>query len=192
MSGVNIEDFVTDEGAIVEGDNVTDFSDDGDDEFDVDELAIVDEDDLYSLPSENEDDEEKPAYLNPRLAVLYKYGGVYLDADFIVLKSFKGLRNSIGAQSIDVMSNNWTRLNNAVLVFDMNHPLLLKFIQQFASTFDGNKWGHNGPYLVSRVVQRVEGLPGFNFTVLPPMAFYPDDWNRIGGLFRNPKNEAIS
>lgn len=27
-----------------------------------------------------------------RLALLYKYGGVYLDADFIVLKDFQGLR----------------------------------------------------------------------------------------------------
>ncbi|XP_062004589.1 uncharacterized protein LOC133721861 [Rosa rugosa] len=125
-----------------------------------------------------------------RLAVLYKYGGVYLDTDFIVMKSFSGLRNSIGAQSMDAVSKNWTRLNNAVLVFDMNHPLLRKFIKEFALTFDGNKWGHNGPYLVSRVVQRVQNRPGYNFTVLPPMAFYPVDWTRIGGLFKKPKNHA--
>ncbi|PRQ42980.1 putative glycosyltransferase, DXD sugar-binding, alpha 1,4-glycosyltransferase [Rosa chinensis] len=116
--------------------------------------------------------------------------GVYLDTDFIVMKSFSGLRNSIGAQSMDAVSKNWTRLNNAVLVFDMNHPLLRKFIEEFALTFDGNKWGHNGPYLVSRVVQRVQNRPGYNFTVLPRMAFYPVDWSRIGGLFKKPKNHA--
>lgn len=127
-----------------------------------------------------------------RLAALYKYGGIYLDTDFIVLKSFIGLRNSIGAQSIDMVSRNWTRLNNAVLVFDRNHPLLFKFIQEFAATFDGNKWGHNGPYLVSRVVERVARRPGYNFTVLPPMAFYPVDWNRIVGFFKKPVNEADS
>ncbi|XWS43829.1 hypothetical protein CRYUN_Cryun16bG0138000 [Craigia yunnanensis] len=127
-----------------------------------------------------------------RLAVLYKYGGVYLDTDFIVLKSFKGLKNTIGAQSIDVVSKNWTRLNNAVLVFDMNHPLLLKFIEEFALTFDGNKWGHNGPYMVSRVVHRVEARPGYNFAILPPMAFYPVDWIKIGSLFKMPKDRAGS
>ncbi|MBA0814807.1 hypothetical protein Gohar_020612, partial [Gossypium harknessii] len=37
-----------------------------------------------------------------RLVALYKYGGVYLDTDFIVMRSFKGLKNTIGAQSIDV------------------------------------------------------------------------------------------
>ncbi|XVE76527.1 hypothetical protein DITRI_Ditri12bG0180900 [Diplodiscus trichospermus] len=127
-----------------------------------------------------------------RLAVLFKYGGVYLDTDFIVLKSFKGLKNTIGAQSIDAVSKNWTRLNNAVLVFDMNHPLLFKFIEEFALTFDGNKWGHNGPYMVSRVVQRVAGRHGYNFTILPPMAFYPVDWIKIGSLFKMPKDRAAS
>ncbi|KAL6133092.1 hypothetical protein ACLB2K_065329 [Fragaria x ananassa] len=112
------------------------------------------------------------------------------DPDFIIVKSFSGLRNSIGAQSMDAEMKHWTRLNNAVLVFDMNHPLLHKFIEEFALTFDGNKWGHNGPYLVSRVVQRVKNRPGYNFTVLPPMAFYPVDWTRIGGLFKKPKNHA--
>ena len=127
-----------------------------------------------------------------RLAVLYKYGGVYLDTDFLVLKSFKGLKNTIGAQSIDAVSKNWTRLNNAVLVFDMNHPLLFKFIEEFALTFDGNKWGHNGPYMVSRVVHRVKGRPGYNFTILPPIAFYPVDWIKIGSLFKMPKDRAES
>lgn len=127
-----------------------------------------------------------------RLAALYKYGGVYLDTDFIVLKSFKGLKNTIGAQSVDAVSKNWTRLNNAVLVFDMNHPLLFKFIEEFALTFDGNKWGHNGPYMVSRVVHRVEGRVGFNFTIFPPVAFYPVDWIRIKGLFNVPKDRGES
>ncbi|KAB2066612.1 hypothetical protein ES319_A09G173900v1 [Gossypium barbadense] len=124
-----------------------------------------------------------------RLAALYKYGGVYLDTDFIVLKSFKGLKNTMGAQSIN-SAKNWTRLNNAVLVFDKNHPLLYKFIEEFALTFDGNKWGHNGPYMVSRVVHRVEGRPGYNFTILPPVAFYPVDWIKIVRLFKVPSQQA--
>ncbi|KAJ4976672.1 hypothetical protein NE237_001778 [Protea cynaroides] len=108
-----------------------------------------------------------------RLAVLYKYGSVYLDTDFIVLKKFSGLRNSIGAQSMDAKTRKWTNLNNV----------------EFSLTFDGNKWGHNGPYLVSRVVKRVRRRPGYNFRILPSMAFYPIDWNRF---FRKPKDQAMS
>ncbi|KAF5773731.1 putative lactosylceramide 4-alpha-galactosyltransferase [Helianthus annuus] len=124
-----------------------------------------------------------------RLAVLYKYGGVYIDTDFIILKDFSGLRNSIGAQSAS-RSGNWTRLNNAVLVFDKNHKLLYKFMEEFAATFDGNKWGHNGPYLVSRVVEREAAKLELNFTVLPPKAFYPVDWTRVGGFFTTPVNQV--
>ncbi|XVE51299.1 hypothetical protein DITRI_Ditri02bG0029000 [Diplodiscus trichospermus] len=127
-----------------------------------------------------------------RLALLYKHGGIYIDTDIVVLKSFNNLRNVIGAQSINLETKNWSRLNNAVLIFDKQHPLLFKFMQEFALTFDGNKWGHNGPYLVSRVVARVTGRPGFNFTVLPPSAFYPVDWSRIRSLFQGPRNEIHS
>lgn len=127
-----------------------------------------------------------------RLAVLYKYGGVYVDTDVIILKGFGGLRNTIGAQAVDAGTGNWTRLNNAVMVFDRRHPLLYKFLQEFAMTFDGNKWGHNGPYLVSRVAARIRGKPGYSFSVLPPPAFYPVGWNKISTLFSGPRNQSHS
>ncbi|KAI3525810.1 hypothetical protein L1887_04924 [Cichorium endivia] len=120
-----------------------------------------------------------------RLAILYKYGGVYVDTDLIILKDFSSLRNSIGAQSV-ALSGNWGRLNNAVLIFDKNHALLYKFMEEFSLTFDGNKWGYNGPYLVSRVVQREATTLQSNFTVLPRKAFYPVSWTRIGGYFTPP------
>lgn len=127
-----------------------------------------------------------------RLGLLYRFGGIYLDTDVIVLKNLEGLRNVIGAQTLDLDTGNWSRLNNAVMIFDEGHPLIFKFIQEFALTFDGNKWGHNGPYLVSRVVLRVTGRPNYNFTVLPPMAFYPVDWSRIRSLFEGPRSLSHS
>ncbi|CAI0468600.1 unnamed protein product [Linum tenue] len=101
-----------------------------------------------------------------RLALLYKFGGIYLDTDVVVLRSFAGLRNAIGAQTVDLETGKWSRLNNAVLVFDRNHPLV--------------------------VVERVEGNSGYNFTVLPPPAFYPVDWSRISGLFQGPRDRIQS
>lgn len=128
-----------------------------------------------------------------RLAYLYKYGGVYLDTDMILLKSFKGLNNIIGAQTLDPSFTNWTRLNNAVLIFDKNHPLLLKFIEEFARTFNGNVWGYNGPYLVSRVATRAAVEEEYNnFTVMRPSAFYPVNWLEIEKFFKVPKTEKES
>lgn len=123
-----------------------------------------------------------------RLALLYRYGGIYLDADVVVLRPLSDLRNAIGAQAVDEATGEWRRLNNAVMVFDRAHPLLHEFIAEFAAAFDGSKWGHNGPYLVSRVAARLRhGSPDLAFTVLPPRAFYPVHWSRISGLFVAPK-----
>ena len=36
-----------------------------------------------------------------RLALLYRYGGIYLDADVVVLRPLSDLRNAIGAQAVD-------------------------------------------------------------------------------------------
>ncbi|CAJ2663236.1 unnamed protein product [Trifolium pratense] len=149
---------------------------------------------LHELMKGKQDPGEIPLFQNLsnliRLVVLYKYGGVYLDIDFILLKPLIGLRNCIGSQSMDYGTKHWTRLNNAVLIFDKNHPLLLKFINEFALTFDGNKWGHNGPYLVSRVVERLGEKHGLKFSILPPFAFYPADWNKISGFFKKPKDRS--
>jgi lactosylceramide 4-alpha-galactosyltransferase len=124
-----------------------------------------------------------------RLALLYRYGGIYIDADVVVLRPFSGLRNAIGAQAVDEATGGWKRLNNAVMVFHRAHPLLREFIAEFAAAFDGSKWGHNGPYLVSRVAARLRHRsPGLNLTVLPPRAFYPVHWSKIGALFVAPKD----
>ncbi|PON43540.1 Alpha 1,4-glycosyltransferase domain containing protein [Parasponia andersonii] len=127
-----------------------------------------------------------------RLALLYKYGGVYLDTDFIVLKGFSSLRNTIATQSENANTKQWTRLNNAVLIFDIKHPLLYDFMEEFALTFNGNKWGFNGPYLVSRVVERVGSNPGYSLTIVPPKAFYPVNWIEIRNFLKQPGNETES
>ncbi|CAI0424250.1 unnamed protein product [Linum tenue] len=128
-----------------------------------------------------------------RIAMIYKYGGVYIDTDFIVLKDFSELRNAVGAQTVDPVTNQWSSINNAVVAFDLGHPMLLEFIKEFSNTFNGNKWGYNGPAMFSRVFQRMGGsLPDYNITVLQPKAFYPVDWIQIRRLFRKPTTGSQS
>ncbi|CAH8381936.1 unnamed protein product [Eruca vesicaria subsp. sativa] len=125
-----------------------------------------------------------------RLVLLYKFGGIYLDTDVIILKPLTNLHNVIGAQTVDQVTRKWSRLNNAVLIFDKNHPLLKSFINEFSRTFNGNKWGHNGPYLVSRVVARFNvSSSDLGFSVLPPSSFYPVDWTRISRFYRASVSE---
>lgn len=124
-----------------------------------------------------------------RLVLLHKYGGIYLDVDVLVLKDLSGLNNCVGIQTVNERARIWTSLNNAVMIFDQKHPLLLKLIQEFTAHFDGNAWGHNGPYLVSRVVMKVAfNDAAYDFNIMSPTAFYPVDWFRIPKYFRRPKN----
>lgn len=124
-----------------------------------------------------------------RLLVLYRYGGIYLDSDIIVLKNLSRLSNAVGAQSSDLQTGKWSRLNNAVLIFDRKAPSVYSFIEEFTRTFNGSKWGHNGPYLVTRVVKRIKGNA---VAVLPPRAFYPVNWVHIASLFQAPRDHAES
>ncbi|KAL5975745.1 hypothetical protein ACLOJK_020071 [Asimina triloba] len=50
-----------------------------------------------------------------RLAAVYKYGGIYLDSDIIVLKSLHSLRNSIAKEERPEAHSN---LNGAVMAFE--------------------------------------------------------------------------
>ncbi|XP_074314577.1 uncharacterized protein At4g19900-like [Silene latifolia] len=122
-----------------------------------------------------------------RLVALYKYGGVYLDTDVVILKDVSSLKNSIGIQTMeDKAKNRWTTLNNAVLIFDKGHPILLKFIDEFAYSFNGNKWGFNGPFLVTRVIYRRNRDKKIKVNILPPMTFYPVNWTQIRQYFQTP------
>ncbi|KAH7961539.1 hypothetical protein HPB52_009962 [Rhipicephalus sanguineus] len=53
-----------------------------------------------------------------RYAVIWKYGGIYLDTDVIVLRPLNGIRNSI------VYEVDGGRMSNGVLFFTKNHPVL--------------------------------------------------------------------
>ncbi|KAK9715328.1 hypothetical protein RND81_06G157500 [Saponaria officinalis] len=128
-----------------------------------------------------------------RLVALYKYGGVYIDADVVILKDVSSLRNSIGIQTMENKSRNQgTTLNNAVLIFDKGHLMLLKFIEEFVNTFNGRRWGFNGPSLVTRVIYRRNRDKRIKVNVLPLTAFYPVNWRQIVDYFKKPilKNET--
>ncbi|XP_013746257.1 uncharacterized protein At4g19900-like [Brassica napus] len=146
---------------------------------------------LIKLKSGDMDPGSIPFFMNlsdlTRLAVLYKYGGVYLDTDIIFLNDMTRLRNAIGVQTLDQETKKWKTLNNAVMVFDPYHPLMREFLHEYAATFNGNKWGYNSPCLVTRVIRRLGHKAEFNLTIFPPDAFYPVNWLDIPRLFKKPR-----
>ncbi|XP_042231188.1 lactosylceramide 4-alpha-galactosyltransferase-like isoform X2 [Homarus americanus] len=112
-----------------------------------------------------------------RWLLLWKYGGVYLDLDVMVLRPLTRLPNCTALESRKYVAA-------GVLKFTPNHPLMRACLDYFAQNFDGTVWGGNGPELLTQVLidrcglelstGRVPRCP--DVTVLPSRAFYPIAW----------------
>ncbi|XP_037244779.1 lactosylceramide 4-alpha-galactosyltransferase-like isoform X1 [Falco rusticolus] len=117
-----------------------------------------------------------------RITIMWKFGGIYLDTDFIVLKNLKNLTNALGMQSQDV-------LNGAFLSFKPKHEFIELCMKDFVENYNGWVWGHQGPQLLTRVfkkwcsisrIQKSMSCRGVN--ALATEAFYPirwEDWKKL-------------
>ncbi|XP_032585116.1 lactosylceramide 4-alpha-galactosyltransferase isoform X2 [Drosophila mojavensis] len=89
-----------------------------------------------------------------RLISLYRFGGIYLDMDIIVLKSLEKLPlNYVGAES------NYSLCNAVIgLAADgIGHEVAELFLQQYQKYFNGNDYVQNGPTLVTAVLLKYCG-----------------------------------
>ena len=82
-----------------------------------------------------------------RLAVLWKYGGWYVDTDFIINRPLDGLKNCLARES----KKDDHSLNNAISHFDPGHPLLARTMRHIQLNYDPEVWTSAGPHAVSMV-----------------------------------------
>ncbi|XP_062901252.1 alpha-1,4-N-acetylglucosaminyltransferase-like [Mobula hypostoma] len=82
-----------------------------------------------------------------RLALIWKYGGIYLDTDIISLR-FMPFHNFTCPQSPDLFSN------EAISFHYKHHSFLWNCMEDFAAHYSVGIWGHQGPQLILRVVKR--------------------------------------
>lgn len=126
-----------------------------------------------------------------RLALLWKFGGIYLDTDFIVLRSLRRLTNALGAQSRYV-------LNGAFLAFERRHEFVALCMRDFVAHYNGWVWGHQGPQLLTRVFKRwcsirslAERRACRGVRALPCEAFYPIPWQDWKRYFEDIRPEEL-
>ncbi|CAN6219270.1 unnamed protein product [Urochloa humidicola] len=125
-----------------------------------------------------------------RLAALYKYGGIYLDSDVIVLKPLTSLHNTIGA-AYHVPGN--SSYSGAVLAFEKQSPLLLECLKEFYSTYDDTLLQWNGAELMTRVIRNLssranEDIEHLDAKLEPCATFYPISSADIVRYFSEPDN----
>ncbi|XP_031327590.1 lactosylceramide 4-alpha-galactosyltransferase-like [Photinus pyralis] len=114
------------------------------------------------------------------LLLLLKFGGIYLDLDFVIIRPFDDLASNFAvAESESVV-------NNAVLRSNLNDSGQ-EFIRSCLKELRGNAWGQNGPEIVTKVLEKMCNVTEINemyqkncsgVTVYPPDYFYPIDYKR--------------
>jgi len=107
-----------------------------------------------------------------RLAVLWKYGGVYLDLDVVTVKPILNLRNTA---ALHLNNNSQFTINNCALIFDRRSEYLLHCMMEFVQHFNKSDRAANGPKLFTNVYKRfcINGNASFckNITILDRYAF---------------------
>ncbi|EDW63845.2 uncharacterized protein Dvir_GJ10917, isoform C [Drosophila virilis] len=119
-----------------------------------------------------------------RLITLYRFGGVYMDMDVLVLRSLEEEPlNFAGAERAD-------SIGNGVIGLEPNgfgHQLCELFLQDFQVNYRGETWAHNGPMGLVRVLSEICGTNNVTlmvnnrqrcqgFKVFDVNAFYEVPW----------------
>eukprot|EP00750_Incisomonas_marina_P028072 INCI6370.2.p1 GENE.INCI6370.2~~INCI6370.2.p1 ORF type:complete len:1896 (-),score=245.23 INCI6370.2:271-5958(-) len=131
-----------------------------------------------------------------RVYLLYKFGGIYLDTDVVVLNPLDRLpRACLGFQydAISAALRPNAAVNGAVMVFrDHGHPFLAAVLDSITpQSYDINQWAVIGPALLTSVLNAPLGprstvlRESWNVDVLPVYKFYPLDWRRVQSCFAN-------
>ncbi|PIN24796.1 Alpha-1,4-N-acetylglucosaminyltransferase [Handroanthus impetiginosus] len=125
-----------------------------------------------------------------RLAALYKYGGVYLDSDVIVLKALSELNNTIGLED-----EAGETLNGAVMAFRKHSPFVMECLAEYYASYDDAQLRWNGADLLTRVAKKFLSNKAISNTktelqLRPSSVFFPIRQNIISRYFTAPGTET--
>ncbi|XP_034638345.1 alpha-1,4-N-acetylglucosaminyltransferase [Trachemys scripta elegans] len=109
-----------------------------------------------------------------RLALIWKYGGIYMDTDVISIRPIP-VANFLAAQASKFSSN-------GIFGFPHHHWFIWDCMNDFVQNYNGRIWGNQGPLLMTRRLQALCNLTNFhnvedqscqNISFLHPQRFYP-------------------
>ncbi|XP_068320626.1 uncharacterized protein At4g19900-like [Pyrus communis] len=126
-----------------------------------------------------------------RLAALYKYGGIYLDSDIIVLKPLSSFYNSVGKEDRPAGSS----LSGAVMAFNRRSHFIMECLKEFYMTYDDTRLRFNGADLLTRVARRFlsgrnKSVRQLELKVQPSFVFFPITSQNISRYFTAPSTET--
>ncbi|XP_068225016.1 lactosylceramide 4-alpha-galactosyltransferase-like [Palaemon carinicauda] len=112
-----------------------------------------------------------------RVALVWKWGGIYADTDSICIKSTSNLTDAVGMGEDMIIIN-------AILIGQPRHKVFWMLMEDIQQNFKGDIWGENGPHAITRVMNELCKTTNFteiarsgkgcaNMRVLPIESFYP-------------------
>lgn len=128
-----------------------------------------------------------------RLSLIWKFGGIYLDLDIIMLKSMSGLRNFVIKQNRDILCN-------GIFGFDRGHPFVYNCMYNFGRRclIYNNSFGCGGPDMFTKIFKSVcninkEIQDGLNchITVLPVVSAFPISYHNWTNYFNESCTEDV-
>ncbi|MGB4841165.1 MAG: glycosyltransferase [Saprospiraceae bacterium] len=116
-----------------------------------------------------------------RLHALYQIGGIYLDTDIEVIKSFDQLLDYPCFIGLEEYNPKTYIANNAVIGAIQHHKFIKKCKDYLLLNFDGSEKAYLSSPILSTSVLRsynIQDIEHFNsdIKILPPEYFYPSTW----------------
>ena len=118
-----------------------------------------------------------------RSAVLWRFGGWYLDYDVLVLRPLVHLRNCVAWQGAQGSS----LVNNAISHFTKGHAFLQHVMEHIRANYNSSDWNSAGPGAVTRSLRtwlKKNCSEDECVTVFSNAAFFPLNWTFSNALFR--------
>eukprot|EP00924_Labyrinthula_sp_SR-Ha-C_P008394 snap_masked-scaffold_11-processed-gene-11.25-mRNA-1 protein AED:1.00 eAED:1.00 QI:0/0/0/0/1/1/2/0/388 len=137
-----------------------------------------------------------------RLAILFTYGGIYMDLDFVVFEDPSVFKSPFLLDGVSKQSSK--KFNNALFKLTKgNKKILIWMMKFFVSNYDGNKWGNNGPQMFTKFFSGQSNDCSHNKThincsdnlvlkIWPTEIVYPIFfWGDDAKLFKAPLNNLM-
>jgi len=126
-----------------------------------------------------------------RYEILYQYGGVYIDADTVILKPERFhtfLRSHTSTVFFGCETDSCDLYANGTLGTPPNSPFFKDLVQQLSEYASNHKtedvWKRTGPYFLTDFVKyRTQK----DYTTIPKDVFYPMGWHNITDPWKHTK-----
>lgn len=120
-----------------------------------------------------------------RTVIVYEHGGVYLDADMVVVngRPFDAFLSRMGNRVFYGWETTDKLVANSVIGAPAGHPFIAECLEEMPRFAEANRvrpvWHRTGPFFVTHMIKRPPPRYGAEIHIAPKHHFYPDGWHGI-------------